>query len=328
MITRQGCAMHDRRKAFTVVEMLIVMALLAAVAALLLPVVASARSRARNVECLYNLKSLGTAYLTCVEANGGKLPDVYYRFAGSTPSWTVSLLSKPSEPDRFFRYATGCSLRCPRDTKPTMVLAYDAKQQPVTKLSSYAYNLALPLGVYNISRTISPVNTAIFFDGDVTQPLGTWALSNDWSAGSDTTRHRGSASYVYLDGHVEGYRDFPMVAYVPEHPVTPPAPVPTGLISGIIPIYEKKAFSIVTPTGTITVANLKSTSYSYTGPAVSVLATPKDSSGWVKIDSNTYKLQHNSTYTITAKNMHVNLSFKSGKNWTITIIDGSNGKVQ
>jgi prepilin-type N-terminal cleavage/methylation domain-containing protein len=59
------------KKGFTLIEMLVVAAVLAILAGLLFPVFASARERSRQAVCAHNLKQIGSAFhLYGVETDG------------------------------------------------------------------------------------------------------------------------------------------------------------------------------------------------------------------------------------------------------------------
>ncbi|HVM46435.1 MAG TPA: DUF1559 domain-containing protein [Candidatus Acidoferrum sp.] len=62
------------RQAFTLVELLVVIAVVALLAALLLPALASAREKSRKAACISNLRQLGIAVQSYASDNEGKIP--------------------------------------------------------------------------------------------------------------------------------------------------------------------------------------------------------------------------------------------------------------
>jgi prepilin-type N-terminal cleavage/methylation domain-containing protein len=65
------------RRAFTLVELLIVLAVIAILITLLLPVASRARDQANRVKCLSNLRNIGTALVAYQGEHGGAFPITY-----------------------------------------------------------------------------------------------------------------------------------------------------------------------------------------------------------------------------------------------------------
>ncbi len=68
--------MGVRRTGFTLIELLVVIAIIAILAAILFPVFARAREKARQSSCTSNLKQLGTAMMMYVQDYDEVLPDL------------------------------------------------------------------------------------------------------------------------------------------------------------------------------------------------------------------------------------------------------------
>lgn len=62
------------KRAFTLTELLVVIAVIGILAALLLPALAAAKERGRRTQCTNNLKQIGTAFQLYVDDHGDQLP--------------------------------------------------------------------------------------------------------------------------------------------------------------------------------------------------------------------------------------------------------------
>ena len=76
------------RRGFTLIEMLVVIAIIAILAGMLLPAVNMARKRARRIECLNNVRNVGIGLSLFSEDNEGAMPMVNHPQEGY---WNVRL---------------------------------------------------------------------------------------------------------------------------------------------------------------------------------------------------------------------------------------------
>jgi prepilin-type N-terminal cleavage/methylation domain-containing protein len=68
-------SVNSRKRAFTLIELLVVIAIIAILAAILFPVFAQAREKARQSACISNLKQIGTAFAIYTQDYDSLLPD-------------------------------------------------------------------------------------------------------------------------------------------------------------------------------------------------------------------------------------------------------------
>src|SRR3989440_12132310 len=69
------CACRPKRHGFTLIELLVVIAIIAILAAILFPVFAQAREKARQTSCLSNMKQLDTGFMLYVQDYDERLPN-------------------------------------------------------------------------------------------------------------------------------------------------------------------------------------------------------------------------------------------------------------
>lgn len=92
------CPNHGvARRAFTLVELLVVISVIALLVALLLPTLAKALDSAKAVQCATNLRSLGQAHLLYVNDNKGR-----FTYAGYPTGGAATTATTPDIPDTIF----------------------------------------------------------------------------------------------------------------------------------------------------------------------------------------------------------------------------------
>jgi prepilin-type N-terminal cleavage/methylation domain-containing protein/prepilin-type processing-associated H-X9-DG protein len=97
--------------AFTLVELLVVVAAIGILASLLLPAMQRAQARGRSIECLNQLRQLGLSTLVCADENDGQVPLQFPEEPDKTWAWALcmnqnlkplNLFLCPSYPPREF----------------------------------------------------------------------------------------------------------------------------------------------------------------------------------------------------------------------------------
>ncbi|MCC6445905.1 MAG: DUF1559 domain-containing protein [Armatimonadetes bacterium] len=207
--------MMRRTRGFTLIELLVVIAIIAILAAILFPVFAQAREKARTISCLSNMKQVGNAMMMYVQDYDEKYPSRWF-CCGWSASWyknplpwpwvlepyikNYNVYLCPSEGGHDWYGNGGC---CPQMSPDDLKLK--------TKIS-YGMNDRMNFNV-SLAQVTKPAEKYLFCETSSSQPrsfcvdpwAGCGALEGcpgaEW--GQLPSRHQGGTNVVFCDGHAK-----------------------------------------------------------------------------------------------------------------------------
>ena len=195
-----------RRRGFTLIELLVVIAIIAILAAILFPVFAKAREKARQTSCLSNLRQLGTAVLAYAQDYDERMPlSVGYQ----TPA---VVLAGPEWPNYWWEQVMPYMkneqiLACPSSGVKSV---NSGGASDTRHTVNYAYNIKA--SGQSLGTCTAPSETGINLDG----PNNYWRLYNPtipenaylWA----TKIHNDGFNVNYADGHAKWVNGAPFSA--------------------------------------------------------------------------------------------------------------------
>ncbi|MBC8143293.1 MAG: DUF1559 domain-containing protein [Armatimonadetes bacterium] len=201
------------RTAFTLVELLVVIAIIALLAALIFPVFASARGKAREVSCVSNLRQIGVASLMYAEDYddlfplGGDAIDIFFpdSWLGS-PEYDAVKELKPL-PDRLNPYTENKAIwGCPADTGferggRSESQDFDTRPSSFDKYgNSYYYFTSLALDQRPMSAVQAWNAEPPHEERSASQIVMLYDGTGRWHGGWNAPRRYGS---LFADGHAK-----------------------------------------------------------------------------------------------------------------------------
>lgn len=203
---------QPNRNAFTLIELLVVIAIIAILAAILFPVFAQAREKARQTVCTSNLKQSGTGQTLYIQDYDERFPMWRYILPDSTKITWVEMLQPYAKNRQIWI--------CPSDeyAKP-----YSAAVGGTTYQNSYWLNAYItrwsgldPTNPAEMSARLTEINypatTIVTTDGPVNDGQHTWpGPPMEWCGITpqcvrSETRHSGGMCMNFVDGHAKWHR--------------------------------------------------------------------------------------------------------------------------
>jgi prepilin-type N-terminal cleavage/methylation domain-containing protein/prepilin-type processing-associated H-X9-DG protein len=234
------CVGGPRRSGFTLVELLVVIAVIAILAAMLLPALSKVKTRALNAACMNNLRQLEVCWHVYAVDHGDLLPpnnsvaDIDSGNAlASAASWCSNTAPYDTNPQGIqngllFPYNSSLGIyHCPADR--STVETRDGAKLPDIRLRSYNMSMSVngaPELEPNIApfipsykkfaliKTPEPSSLIVFLDVHEDEiydamfglpGLGVWGDIRTWWD-IPANRHSQGSNFSFADGHVEHWK--------------------------------------------------------------------------------------------------------------------------
>ena len=223
---------HPAQRAFTLVEVLVVISIVGLLLSLLLPAVVAARQAARSTDCKNNLRNLALAVQMYTDTSNGYYPPAWVIGNPMSAAWCgeyyktggveyMDVTKSPLWPYLQVKQV----LRCPDFSAPAVkyvgsgqISGYGINSQyvagdPIVNLNDGVYGMTSYARPARISAIKSSSQTILFADcartrnGVLTEEIFIHPLyKHDTTTTNPATfhfRHAGNAHAAFCDGHVE-----------------------------------------------------------------------------------------------------------------------------
>ena len=213
-------------RGFTLIELLVVIAIIAILAAILFPVFAQARAKARQTACLSNMKQIGTAMMMYVQDYDETYPVNNFAYGNGIPnflsSWMLHIepYSKNIQivecPDRKVKTTTNIPYKGQTVQLPDRSLG--ANEWVVGRVGWTAHNGGAPLQPVSQAALGRPADTPLvadcvylLFNEPRRIAVAGWSGATWWQYPTSpaeirnpaNARHNGGSTIAFADGHAK-----------------------------------------------------------------------------------------------------------------------------
>ena len=208
------------KKHFTLIELLVVIAIIAILAAMLLPALSAARTRAKNISCVNQLKQIGSATMMYVQDYNEYYPK---SFMYTSTGWPRGYVNMGYVTDiGFFSCPSFSGVKTTDKKSNGYIEDYSVSHYGINHMNigsssrdaSSNWTADQKATPAQLSQIADPANTIFSGDTIVPNTVGTARVVSSYllydsgsatsSSGSLDPRHGNVANMVMCDGHVEG----------------------------------------------------------------------------------------------------------------------------
>lgn len=207
---------------FSMVELLVVIAVILILASMLLPALGKAREKAKSMDCINRLKQIGSGVQFYIDDNGGWITPMGVGVSTGTKDWTCLIQeylgrringvgSPPGKQDQFFYCPVNTTIQWPAIVQSPFLTNYCSNDT----VMGYRYSPANLLDRADcpgrkIDMIKQPSRTFLMADGNglSSQKLKVYALSQiNGAAGIECLifpAHMPQFNTLFVDGHCKG----------------------------------------------------------------------------------------------------------------------------
>jgi prepilin-type N-terminal cleavage/methylation domain-containing protein/prepilin-type processing-associated H-X9-DG protein len=204
-----SAATSPKRQGFTLIELLVVIAIIAILAAILFPVFAKVREKARQTMCLSNEKQIGLGFAQYVEDYDETYP--YSWNKATNADWTLDIQPYIKNGSNSSNWSTnGGVFACPSNPQSTSIGQYVVRQDVCPQwYGATGNNISGPL--VTLAQIDAPASK-IFVDetGANNVPNGTYYFNFTYSFPTGESRwqaYEGAGAEIYALDSAKGWGD-------------------------------------------------------------------------------------------------------------------------
>jgi prepilin-type N-terminal cleavage/methylation domain-containing protein/prepilin-type processing-associated H-X9-DG protein len=190
-----GKVVMRMRRGFTLIELLVVIAIIAILAAILFPVFAKAREKARQTSCLSNAKQLCLGILQYAQDYDEMMFPLTYTAGGTATGYTCAW------PSLFYPYVKNNQIfKCPSDS--TTASSNPADNIPY--VCSFGANQNLSM--VGLGQIVAPASTILLYEDQSSWRYTTcanYAWCFEAGTGIEAIRHNSGGNWSFCDGHAK-----------------------------------------------------------------------------------------------------------------------------